>query len=61
MLTPIVEDYHERAKDSCIDYSFHLIISDPSDEVMNDEVPKLIDQGHRVSKNFYDLPSQSIE
>ena len=56
MLTPIVEDYHERAKDSCIDYSFHLIISDPSDEVMNDEVPKLIDQGHRSLKIFMTYP-----
>ena len=60
LLTPIVEDYHERAKDSCIDYSFHLIISDPSDEVMNDEVPKLIDQGHRSLKIFMTYPRNRL-
>ena len=60
LLTPVVEEYHKRAKQSCIDYSFHLIISDPSDEVMNDEVPKLIDQGHRSLKIFMTYPRNKL-
>ena len=30
---------------SVIDYSFHLIISDPTDDVINEELPKMVEQG----------------
>ena len=59
-LTPIVTDYHQRAKQSCIDYTFHLIISDPTDEVINEEVPRLIDQGHRSLKIFMTYPKNRL-
>lgn len=45
-LHDVLELYHSRAKPkSVIDYSFHLIISDPTDEVINEELPKIIEQG----------------
>ncbi|MBX4898772.1 dihydropyrimidinase [Rhizobium bangladeshense] len=45
-LRAIVEDYHERAGSKArIDYGFHLIVGDPSAEVLRDEIPALIAEG----------------
>lgn len=45
-LRAIVEDYHERAGPKArIDYGFHLIVGDPSAEVLRDEIPGLIAEG----------------
>jgi len=41
-----VDAYHELANDNTIcDYSFHVIVTDPSEEQMHVELPKLIEQG----------------
>jgi dihydropyrimidinase len=43
---PVVENYHTRATDQCYcDYGFHLILSNPSPQIMTQEMPQLIDQG----------------
>jgi dihydropyrimidinase len=45
-LRAIVEDYHERARlKAHIDYGFHLIVGDPTREVLRKELPELIEQG----------------
>lgn len=45
-LRDIVDDYHARAAPKAhIDYSFHLIVGDPSPEVLRDEIPALIAGG----------------
>jgi dihydropyrimidinase len=45
-LRQIVDDYHERARSKAhIDYSFHLIVGDPTREVLTKELPELIEQG----------------
>ena len=45
-LADVLETYHGRAgPKSVIDYSFHLIISDPTDDVLHRELPKAIDEG----------------
>src|SRR5580692_13070754 len=45
-LRKIVDDYHERARPKAhIDYGFHLIVGDPTPEVMTKELPELIEQG----------------
>jgi dihydropyrimidinase len=45
-LRRIVDDYHERAGPKAhIDYGFHLIVGDPTPEVMTKELPELIEQG----------------
>ena len=44
--------YHQRARKSVIDYSFHIIITDPSPAVIEQELPPLIAAGHRSIKFF---------
>ena len=46
-LKQITEAYHQKAKaGAVIDYAMHMIISDPTEKVMKEEVPALIAQGH---------------
>src|SRR5215469_7258745 len=45
-LRAVVEDYHARARGkAAIDYAFHLVVSDPSPQVLGQEVPALIRDG----------------
>jgi dihydropyrimidinase len=45
-LRDVLALYHGRASSkSVIDYSFHLIISDPTDEVLHEELPRAIEEG----------------
>ncbi len=45
-------EYRRRASKAMVDYSFHQIISDASDEVMFREVPQIVAQGVRSLKVF---------
>src|SRR5579884_2688457 len=57
-LRQVVRDYHEAAgPKAVIDYAFHLIISDPSEQVMGQELPALIRDGYTSFKVYmtYDL------
>lgn len=47
-----VAEHHERAKTARIDYSFHMILTDPRPEVLAEELPKLVESGHRSFKIF---------
>ncbi len=52
-LRQVVTDYHGRARTKAvIDYSFHLILSDPSDTVMKEELPELIRNGYTSFKVY---------
>jgi dihydropyrimidinase len=52
-LTKVVEDYHALAKrGAIIDYAFHMILADPREEVLRDELPPLIKAGHSSLKVF---------
>jgi dihydropyrimidinase len=45
-LRDVVADYHGRARGRAfIDYGFHLIVSDPTESVLHDELPELVAQG----------------
>ena len=45
-LKSAVEDYHQKAAGNAhIDYAFHLIVTDPTEEVLHDELPQLIREG----------------
>ncbi|MFC7398083.1 dihydropyrimidinase [Chelatococcus sp. GCM10030263] len=45
-LRAIVDDYHARARPKAhIDYGIHLIVGDPSPEVLRDEIPALVAEG----------------
>ena len=57
-LRQVVEEYHEAARPKAvIDYAFHLIISDPSEQVLGQELPALIRDGYTSFKVYmtYDL------
>jgi dihydropyrimidinase len=48
-----VEDYHNRARGKAvIDYAFHLIVSDPSEHVLQQELPELIRSGYTSFKIY---------
>lgn len=45
-LRAAVQDYHRRAEgNAVIDYAFHMIVSDPTQAVLEDELPALIAEG----------------
>src|SRR5213082_438417 len=57
-LRQAVKDYHALAEGRChIDVSFHLIISDPTEQVLGQELPALIGDGYTSFKVYmtYDL------
>ncbi|WP_417770493.1 dihydropyrimidinase [Stappia sp.] len=52
-LRAAVEDYHARAKGkSVIDYAFHLIVTDPTAQVIGQELPALIREGYSSFKIY---------
>jgi dihydropyrimidinase len=52
-LEAAVVDYHGRAEGkACIDYAFHLIVSDPTPQVLATELPRLISQGYTSFKVY---------
>lgn len=46
------QDYRKRGATGMLDHAFHQIISDPTDAVLNEEVPKLVADGVRTLKVF---------
>jgi dihydropyrimidinase len=52
-LAAAVEDYHRRASGkACIDYAFHLIVTDPTEQVLARELPRLIGEGYTSFKIY---------
>src|SRR5450432_795640 len=51
-LSAAVASYHEAARRSRVDYAFHLMITDPTPEVIEHELPPLIAAGNRSLKIF---------
>jgi dihydropyrimidinase len=51
VLGPLAE-YRERASKAMVDYSFHQIITDPTDEVVWNEIPRIVGKGIRSLKVF---------
>jgi dihydropyrimidinase len=55
-LRQAVLDYHAKADGNCyIDVSFHLIISDPTEQVLGQELPALIKDGYNLVQGVHDL------
>jgi dihydropyrimidinase len=52
----VVADYRERATKAVIDHAFHLIVSDPTEAVLADELPTLIRDGYSSLKLFMTYP-----
>jgi dihydropyrimidinase len=52
-LLEAVADYHRRAEGKAhVDYAFHLIVSDPTAQVLDHELPKLISEGYTSFKIY---------
>ncbi len=52
-LKAAVEDYHRRAEGrTYVDYAFHLIVTDPSPQVLAEELPALIRAGYTSFKVY---------
>ena len=52
-LRSAVDDYHQRAEGKAvIDYAFHLILTDPTDQVLGQELPALIKEGYTSFKIY---------
>jgi dihydropyrimidinase len=52
-LRAAVDDYHARAKGKAIvDYAFHLIVTDPTPDVLERELPALIAEGYTSFKVY---------
>src|SRR5690606_1667971 len=52
-LEAAVVDYHARADgQACVDYAFHLIVTDPTPDVLDKELPRLIGEGYTSFKMY---------
>jgi dihydropyrimidinase len=52
-LAEAVTDYHRRAKGRAVtDYAFHLIVTDATAAVLNEELPQLIQEGYTSFKIY---------
>jgi len=49
---PTLDEYRRRARAAMLDYSFHQIITDPTDEVITKELPAIVAAGIRSFKLF---------
>lgn len=51
-LAEVAADYAARARASRVDYAFHLTITDPTEKVLEQELPSLVAAGNRSIKIF---------
>jgi dihydropyrimidinase len=52
-LDEVVDAYHALAKKGAvIDYTFHMVIADPTEATLKDHIPKLVKAGHATIKVF---------
>ncbi len=51
-LAAVTADYHLRARKAIVDYSFHLTITDATRTVVEEELPRLVEEGSRSIKVF---------
>src|SRR6516164_6992375 len=60
-LRQVVKDYHEAATPKAvIDYAFHLIITDPSQHVLGQELPALIKDGYTSFKIYMTYDAMKV-
>jgi dihydropyrimidinase len=49
----VVADYHARAEGKAIvDYAFHLIVSDPTEQLISQDLPRLVQEGYTSFKIY---------
>ena len=64
-LRAAVDEYHEKAHGkSIVDYAFHMILTDPSEMVLNKELPDLIKSGYthfKIYMTYEELKLNDLE
>lgn len=61
-LAKVVEDYHAlAAQGAVIDYAMHMIIADPTESVLAEELPVLIKAGHGSIKVFMTYEKTKVD
>jgi dihydropyrimidinase len=61
-LREAVADYHRRAEGrALVDYAFHLIVTQPTAQVVGQELPALIREGYTSFKVFMTYPGYMLE
>ena len=61
-LRKVVDDYHAlAASKAVIDYGFHLIVSDPTEQTMNEHLPALIKEGMTSFKVYMTYDSLKLD
>src|SRR5690606_36666527 len=61
-LRSAVDDYMALAKKSAIvDYTFHMIIADPTRETLAEDIPELVSEGHGSIKIFMTYDRLKVE
>ena len=54
----VVEAYHRLArKGAVIDYAFHMIVADPTEETVKEHIPAMVREGHGFDQALHDLRS----
>ncbi len=57
-----VDDYHRRAEGrASVDYAFHLIVSDPTPDVLTNELPRLVAEGYTSFKLYMTYPGLRLD
>ncbi len=51
-LTAAFRDYRQKAEGAHVDFGFHMIVTDPTPQVLGQELPALIEEGQRSVKVF---------
>jgi len=60
ILAPLAE-YRRRAQQAMMDYSFHQIITDPTDDVVWKEIPQIVSEGIRSLKVFLTYDASHLD
>src|ERR1700761_451843 len=61
-LRQVVADYHAAARPKAvIDYAFHLIITDPSEQVLGQELPALLKDGYTSFKVYMTYDAMRLD
>lgn len=57
-----LNDYHRRAEGrASVDYAFHLIVADPTHEVLTQELPRLVADGYSSFKLYMTYPGLQLD
>ena len=61
-LRAAVDDYHRRAGGKAlVDYAFHMIVTDPTEPVLREELPALIAEGYTSFKIYMTYDDMKLD